>query len=142
MKKFILLIAILFATSTLANAQMRPDAKPAAPGFNPAEIAAMNTQYVTLLEYQNKLLSRRNIALMVSVAGGCVYEIGSVMYSTKVANNQDPSTGTAIIGVGALTMLTGGVWALINEVNLIGNQKKINEHLMLRYSPGGIALEF
>ena len=142
MKKLIILIAILLATSTLANAQMRPDAKPGAPGINPGEVAAMNTQYVTLLEYQNKLLNRRVTALAVSAAGACIYEVGNIMYSAKVAANQDPTTGSTIALIGAATIGVGGIWAMINEVNLIGTQKKINEHLMLRYSPGGIALEF
>lgn len=142
MKKLILFIVVLLASATFANAQVRPDAMPAGHGPNPAEIAAMNTQYVTLLAEQNKLLSRRYSALMVTVAGGCLYEAGSILYSVKVASEQDPSTGTAFAAVGAITMLAGGVWTLINETNLIVNQKKINEHLMLRYSPSGIALEF
>ena len=150
MKKVLFALAVLMASALVANAQIAPGRE-----FKevlPPEVLAQNTQYVDLLAYQNHLLKNRKTALIVSLSG-----IGTVTVSTIIGfagalysynsntggvDIQFPVYATAGQLAGSVAATTGAVWYLVNEFKMINAQKKINNHLILRYGPDGVKLMF
>ena len=53
-----------------------------------------------------------------------------------------PVAATVGIVAGELAFLTGGIWMIVNEFKMVNSQRKINDHLILRYGPNGVALQF
>ena len=145
MKKIFVAILFLLASSLLAKAQIAPGRSPGS--VLPPEVLAQNTQYVDLLSYQNHLLKNRKTALIVSLAGAGVGVIGSMVTVASIDASGgtytiDSPVGSALMGIGSIAVTTGGIWLLINEFKLIDSQKRINEHLILRYGPDGVRLQF
>ena len=52
-----------------------------------------------------------------------------------------PVAATVGIVAGELAFLTGGIWMIVNEFKMVNSQRKINDHLILRYGPNGVALQ-
>ena len=142
MKKLILSLLILLAGTMAARAQY-------APGHGmsrSSEAAAFNAQYSDLLIYENHLLKNRKTALILSLSGTGVAVVSASVGTVIGASDGyagDMPTGAAIgVLVGELAALTGGVMYVVNEFKLINCQRKINDHMILRYSPTGVALQF
>jgi len=142
MKKLLVLFVALFALVLSANAQYIPAYPASQPGENPVAFDEMqwNYNYIQLLQKQNTLLKRRAIALSVAVGGYALYSVGAALPADE---NGNISTPGVIMGVGGLlTTLVGGTWLLCNEFNMIGAQKAINEHMLLKVNPSGMQLAF
>ena len=145
MKRIILTLAIIAVSAGVANAQVRPDAErpmggPEGPGF-----CMPDTEYVQLLTDQNQLLGRIRTSIYISLAGSLVPGVCEGIYEVKKQANPDYTIGGGLLAgviVGEAAIITGGVMLLVNELKLIKNQRQINDHLILRATPGGLALEF
>ncbi len=98
----------------------------------------LNWQYVDLLKRQNTLLSERTTAICLSLGGSFLVGVASSLENTGASSDLVNVFGYT----GAVMGLVGGVWMLVNEFQLIQSRKKINNHLILRYGPNGIALQF
>ena len=141
MKRFVLILVTVIASTTLMDAQVQWGN-----GFrrdrNATELNQYQSgQYVEMLNRQNRLLMNRKIASCISLGGSALYLIG-MNVATMDAREKPSNTGYYLAGAGALAAAGGGIWLLVNEFCLINSQKKINNHLIVRYSPGGIALVF
>ena len=53
-----------------------------------------------------------------------------------------PVVAAAGMAAGEIALLTGGIWMIVNEFKMVNSQRKINDHLILRYGPNGVALQF
>lgn len=142
MKKILVIFALLLISIPKMSAQVRPESQKDMPGFATAQEIDWTTRYSLLLDNQNKLLQNRKIATIVGLAGGFVGGIGSTMISVSATEGEASPAGTAMVLVGGTAAAVGGVWLLVNEFKLINNQRQINDHLKLRLTPGGVALEF
>ena len=137
MKRFVLILVTVIASTTLMDAQVQWGN-----GFRRDRNATeLSGQYVEMLNRQNRLLTNRKIASCISLGGSALYLIG-MNVATMDAREKPSNTGYYLAGAGALAAAGGGIWLLVNEFCLINSQKKINNHLIVRYSPGGIALVF
>lgn len=92
-------------------------------------------RYTELLKVQNKCLSNRKTALIITTSGCGAAFVGSII-------GADTEAGAIIFSLGAVAVLTGGIWSVINEFKLIDNQKQLNEHLCLKFTPTSIAITF
>lgn len=147
MKKVLLALVALVASAVLSNAQIAPGR-----GMNrSAEVTALNTQYADLLSYQNHLLKNRKTAMIVTLSGLGVCVTSGVLgasvaqyeYSSgKVVSVDYPVAAAVGVIVGECALLTGGIWMIVNEFKMVNSQRKINDHLILRYGPNGVALQF
>lgn len=146
MKHFVTIFAALFIFSSLASAQTIDRTIEQSNQNKSVTVATRdtqwNTRYTMLLEDQNSLLKQRKTAIIMSLAGGVVGGLGSAIVTTSAENGESSPVGTVMAITGGACTLAGGVWLLMNEFQLINSQKAINNHLRLRYSPTGIALEF
>ena len=149
MRKCILSVLIILASSVLAKAQIA-SGQSLGPGV---DVVSQDVQYIDRLSVQNHLLNNRKAAQIVSLSGvgisivsgilcleGCVYEV-----NPRTGENQltkIPVAPLVGIAVGEAITLTGAIWLVVNEFKMIDAQKKINEQLILRYSPTGIKLMF
>ena len=97
------------------------------------------------------MLQSRKIAKIVSLTGAGVAAIGSATTVFSALLNYDPEVGgeievspagSILTSVGSIAMAVGGIWLLVNDFKLINSQKRINENLILRYGPTGVALQF
>ena len=91
-----------------------------------------------LTTHQNDLLSDRVAAICLSVGGGFL----AGLTTSLIQNGADDIFTTTLFITSTLAGVAGGVWMIVNELQLISNQKKINNALTLRYGPDGIALQF
>ena len=150
MKKVFLALTALVASTLAANAQIAPGRE--YKEVLPPEVLAQNTQYMDMLAYQNHLLKNRKTALIVSLAGVGTVTVSTILgFAGAVYSYNNHTGGTdiefpafATVGqlAGSAAATTGAVWYLVNEFKMINAQKKINDHLILRYSPDGIKLMF
>ena len=141
MKRLVLILVTVIASTTLMDAQIhwgngsRRDR-------NATELNQYQSGlYVEMLNRQNRLLTNRKIASCISLGGSALYLIG-MNVATMDTREKPSNTGYYLAGAGALAAAGGGIWLLVNEFCLINSQKRINNHLIVRYSPGGIALVF
>ena len=142
MKRLSLFLLLVAFSAAVSNAQIRPDAvKP----ISENEVY-WNSEYANLLNQQNARLDSRRTAMTVSLAGAGLAVVGTFVGVATAEVNDGNATlglpGVAIMAVGELTTAVGGVWFLINEFNMIKAQKRLNEHLLLKYGPTGVALSF
>ena len=145
MKKLILSLMILLAGAMAARAQYAPGR-----GMTrSSEAAALNAQYSDLLSYENHLLKNRKTALILSLSGTGVAAVSAIAGTAAGAVNASSTdviempTGAAVgVLVGELAAVTGGVMLLVNEFKLINCQRKINDHVIMRCSPTGVAFQF
>lgn len=133
----------MIVSAAISNAQIRPDA---VPPMNQDEVY-WNAEYANLLNLQNAKLDSRRNALIVSLAGAGLTYIGGIVGVYTATESYDGTLqmglpGMAMMGVGIVSIGVGGIWLLVNEFNMIKTQKRINEHLMLKYGPTGVALTF
>ena len=142
MKKILLLFALLVIAVPKMNAQVRTDYQTNQPEFTSAQNIEWNTRYTMLLDNQNKLLQNRKTAIIISLAGGAVGVVGTTMVSVSSLSGETSPSGSALTLIGGAATAVGGVWLIVNEFKLINNQTQINDHLKLRLTPGGVALEF
>ena len=141
MKRFVLILVTVIASTTLMDAQIQWG-NGSRRDRNATELNQYQSgQYVEILNRQNRLLTNRKIATCISLGGSALYLIG-MNVATMDAREKPSNTGYYLAGAGALAAAGGGIWLLVNEFCLINSQKKINNHLIVRYSPGGIALVF
>ena len=137
MKRFVLILVTVIASTTLMDAQVQWGN-----GFRRDRNATeLSGQYVEMLNRQNRLLTNRKIASCISLGGSALYLLG-MNVATMDTREKPSNTGYYLAGAGAVAAAGGGIWLLVNEFCLINSQKKINNHLIVRYSPGGIALVF
>ena len=137
MKRLVLILVTVIASTTLMDAQVQWGN-----GFRRDRNATeLSGQYVEMLNRQNRLLTNRKIASCISLGGSALYLIG-MNVATMDTREKPSNTGYYLAGAGAVAAAGGGIWLLVNEFCLINSQKKINNHLIVRYSPGGIALVF
>ena len=52
------------------------------------------------------------------------------------------NTGAVLGSIGLVTTAGAGVWLIVNEFQLISTRRKINEKMVLRVTPTGVALQF
>ena len=141
MKRLVLILVTVIASTTLMDAQIQWG-NGSRRDRNATELNQYQSgQYVEMLNRQNRLLTNRKIATCISLGGSALYLIG-MNVATMDAREKPSNTGYYLAGAGALAAAGGGIWLLVNEFCLINSQKKINNHLIVRYSPGGIALVF
>jgi len=58
-------------------------------------------------------------------------------------NRGNVTNAGAVIGsIGLVTTVGAGVWLIVNEFQLISTRRKINEKMVLRVTPTGVALQF
>ena len=141
MKRFVLILVTFIASTTLMDAQVQWG-NGSRRDRNATELNQYQSGlYVEMLNRQNRLLTNRKIASCISLGGSALYLIG-MNVATMDTREKPSNTGYYLAGAGALAAAGGGIWLLVNEFCLINSQKKINNHLIVRYSPGGIALVF
>ena len=141
MKRLVLILVTVIASTTLMDAQVQWG-NGSRRDRNATELNQYQSgQYVEMLNRQNRLLTNRKIASCISLGGSALYLIG-MNVATMDTREKPSNTGYYLAGAGAVAAAGGGIWLLVNEFCLINSQKKINNHLIVRYSPGGIALVF
>ena len=141
MKRFVLILVTVIASTTLMDAQIQWG-NGSRRDRNATELNQYQSGlYVEMLNRQNRLLTNRKIASCISLGGSALYLIG-MNVATMDTREKPSNTGYYLAGAGAVAAAGGGIWLLVNEFGLINSQKKINNHLIVRYSPGGIALVF
>lgn len=52
------------------------------------------------------------------------------------------NAGGVIGSIGLVTTVGAGAWLIVNEFQLISTRRKINEKMVLRVTPTGVALQF
>ena len=150
MKKILLAIVMFALFAPVMSAQVRPgapspgtsglDTQHSWPDFTSAADIDWANRYTILLEDQNSLLQQRKAATILTLAGGLVGGLGAVMVQNTTGA---VSPGMTIMCVtGGVAAFSGSIWLLVNGFQMINNEKKINDHLILRCTPGGVALEF
>ncbi len=141
MKRFVLILVTVIASTTLMDAQVQWG-NGSRRDRNATELNQYQSGlYVEMLNRQNRLLTNRKIASCISLGGSALYLIG-MNVATMDTREKPSNTGYYLAGAGAVAAAGGGIWLLVNEFCLINSQKRINNHLIVRYSPGGIALVF
>ncbi|MBQ7575362.1 MAG: hypothetical protein IJT26_02405 [Bacteroidales bacterium] len=151
MKRLLFVLFILISSSVVSNAQLI-NPQPQDPGSEQAKMlqeseAMWNMEYARLLSEQNdRLISRRN-ALITTLSGVGVSFVGVLVGAAtgeqdSYGNVSLGAPGVAILGVGEIVTAVGGIWTLINEFNMLKAQKRLNDHLLLKYSPTGLSLTF
>ena len=141
MKRLVLILVTVIASTTLMDAQIQWG-NGSRRDRNATELNQYQSGlYVEMLNRQNRLLTNRKIASCISLGGSALYLIG-MNVATMDTREKPSNTGYYLAGAGALAAAGGGIWLLVNEFCLINSQKRINNHLIVRYSPGGIALVF
>ena len=141
MKRFVLILVTVIASTTLMDAQVQWG-NGSRRDRNATELNQYQCGlYVEMLNRQNRLLTNRKIASCISLGGSALYLIG-MNVATMDTREKPSNTGYYLAGAGAVAAAGGGIWLLVNEFCLINSQKRINNHLIVRYSPGGIALVF
>ena len=147
MKKLIVLLALCLAAYT-AHAQMAPvytDFATTAETTLQAPAAELsNGAYLQLLQEQNKLLKRRNIGTIVAVSGIGTLGLGGVMTVSGAIFDADAleSIGISFIALGGVATIGSAVYLGINGTKLLNNQMQINDNLILKINPSGLALAF
>jgi len=92
-----------------------------------------------LLKRENTLLKQRSIATIITLSGGVVTTVGMVLRD----NRGNVTNAGAVIGsIGLVTTVGAGAWLIVNEFQLISTRRKINEKMVLRVTPTGVALQF
>jgi peptidoglycan/LPS O-acetylase OafA/YrhL len=139
MKKLIVLLALCLAAYT-AHAQMAPMytdfATTAETTLQAPAVEFSNGAYLQLLQEQNKLLNRRNVGTIVAVSG-----IGTMALGVA-AIVIDDGLGFSIIALGGVTTIGSAIYLGINGMKLLNNQTQINNNLILKINPSGLALQF
>ena len=139
MKKILVTLIVLTVAVLSASAQKAvTKTAAAAPSVT---LSPQDLDYLGLLNKQNQLLKQRQTALIIGLSGSA---FASACYTTLRYIDGKALQQVFGIGfyVGAATALAGGVWGIVNEVQLINNKRKINDNLILKVNPNGIALQF
>ena len=98
-----------------------------------------NAEINKLLEQENRLLTHRSTATIVSLSGSVVTTIGiSIRNSNGTINN----AGQIIATIGAFTTAGAAIWLLVNEFKLISTRRKINSYMQIVLFPTGLKVEF
>ncbi len=135
-KVFIIIVALcVFAVSSRAQVAVPSVPNQAAQ----ANIPVQEYEYVTLLREQNKLLKSFKYSIVAELAGVVAVSFGAEM--TDEYGNLT-SSGTVLVGAGLAVATVGSIWFLIDSFKLINSQRRINEHLIMKTIPGGVALQF
>lgn len=147
MKKLIVLLALCLAAYT-AQAQMAPayvdfatttETSLQAPGAT-----FSNSEYLQLLQDQNILLKKRNVGTIVAVSGIGTVAVGGVLAFSGAIFDADFLTGTGltVLSLGAVATFGSAIYLGINGLKLLENQTQINNNLILKINPSGLALQF
>ena len=137
MKKVFIIIVALCVFAVLSRAQV---AVPSVPNqAAQANIPVQEYEYVNLLREQNKLLKSFKYSIITELAGVAAISIGSGLVDEY---DNLTSAGTAFVGTGLIVATIGSVWFMIDGFKLINCQRRINEHLIIKTVPGGVALQF
>lgn len=137
MKKVFIIIVALCVFTVLSRAQV---AVPSVPNqAAQANIPVQEYEYVNLLREQNKLLKSFKYSIITELAGVAAISIGSGLVDEY---DNLTSAGTAFVGTGLIVATIGSVWFMIDGFKLINSQRRINEHLIIKTVPGGVALQF
>ena len=135
-KVFIIIVALcVFAVSSRAQVAVPSVPNQAAQ----ANIPVQEYEYVNLLREQNKLLKSFKYSIITELAGVAAISIGSGLVDEY---DNLTSAGTAFVGTGLIVATIGSVWFMIDGFKLINSQRRINEHLIIKTVPGGLALQF
>lgn len=135
-KVFIIIVALcVFAVSSRAQVAVPSVPNQAAQ----ANIPVQEYEYVNLLREQNKLLKSFKYSIVAELAGVVAVSFGAEM--TDEYGNLT-SSGTVLVGAGLAVATVGSIWFLIDSFKLINSQRRINEHLIMKTIPGGVALQF
>ena len=92
-----------------------------------------------LLKRENTLLKQRTIATIITLSGGVVTTVGMVL---RDGRGNITNAGAVLGSIGLVTTAGAGVWLIVNEFQLISTRRKINEKMVLRVTPAGVALQF
>ena len=142
MKK-IFAILVFFAIAITAVAQVpNKENLPERPvTFTDSDQAVAFEQFAfsELLKRENCLLKQRSIATIITLSGGVVTTVGMVL---RDGRGNITNAGAVIGSIGLVTTAGAGVWLIVNEFQLISTRRKINEKMVLRVTPTGVALQF
>jgi hypothetical protein len=147
MKKLIVLLALCLAAYT-AQAQMAPMytdfATTAETSLQAPAVEFSNSAYLQLLQEQNKLLHRRYVGTIVAVSGIGAVGLGGLMGLTGAISNSKglANFGIMVVGLGGITTIGSAIYLGINGMKLLNNQTEINNNLILKINPSGLALQF
>ena len=142
MKK-IFTILVFFAIAITAVAQVPhkeslPDRPVTFTGSDQA-VAFEQFEFSELLKRENSLLKQRTIATIITLSGGVVTTVGMALRDER---GNITNTGAVLGSIGLLSTTGAGVWLIVNEFQLISTRRKINEKMILRVTPAGVALQF
>ena len=147
MKKLIVLLALCLAAYT-AHAQMAPMytdfATTAETSLQAPAVEFSNGAYLQLLQEQNILLKKRNVGTIVAVSGIGTVSLGGLLAFSGAIFNADFLTGTGltVLSLGAVATFGSAIYLGINGLKLLENQTQINNNLILKINPSGLALQF
>ena len=161
MKKIITLITVTLLSSILASAQYmttRPHETGNEPPLTPVCVQFVNgrilefendgarDQYnmqcyeaIQLLKRENKLLTHRSTATILSLTAGAVSTVGTLF---RDENNVLTPFGQGVVLTGSVVTLCSAIWLTVNEFQLISTRKKINKHMQISVFPNGLKMEF
>ena len=142
MKK-IFTILVFFAIAITAVAQVPykenlPD-RPVTFTDSDQAVAFEQFAFSELLKRENGLLKQRSIATIITLSGGVVTTVGMALRDER---GNITNTGAVLGSIGLVTTAGAGVWLIVNEFQLISTRRKINEKMVLRVTPAGVALQF
>ena len=142
MKK-IITILVFFAIAITAVAQVPhkeslPD-RPVTFTDSDQAVAFEQFEFSELLKRENSLLKQRSIATIITLSGSVVTSVGMVLRDER---GNITNTGAVLGSIGLLSTTGAGVWLIVNEFQLISTRRKINEKMVLRVTPAGVALQF
>ena len=102
-------------------------------------VAFEQFEFSELLKCENSLLKQRSIATIITLSGGVVTTVGMALRDER---GNITNTGAVLGSIGLVTTTGAGVWLIVNEFQLISTRRKINEKMVLRVTPAGVALQF
>ena len=102
-------------------------------------VAFEQFEFSELLKRENSLLKQRSIATIITLSGGVVTTVGMALRDER---GNITNTGAVLGSIGLVTTTGAGVWLIVNEFQLISTRRKINEKMILRVTPAGVALQF
>lgn len=147
MKKLIVLLALCLAAYT-AHAQMAPMytdfATTTETSLQAPAVEFSNGAYLQLLQEQNILLKKRNVGTIVAVSGIGTVSLGGLLAFSGAIFDADFLTGTGltVLSLGAVATFGSAIYLGINGLKLLENQTQINNNLILKINPSGLALQF
>ena len=142
MKKiFAILVFFAIAITAVAQVPNKENLLEHSVTFTDSDQAVAFEQFAfsELLKRENSLLKQRSIATIITLSGGVVTTVGMVL---RDGRGNITNAGAVLGSIGLVTTVGAGAWLIVNEFQLISTRRKINEKMVLRVTPTGVALQF